>query len=115
MNEEQPLLPKLGFLRASLLLLALINLLPPLVELLLADPRSADIEGAWQVISRVVAPVLAPLLVVGLLFDYIMSRVRAADAEGDEHRRFARIAKLELAAIILNMLVWVPYFATRLG
>ena len=50
-----------------------------------------------------------------LLFDYIMSRVRAADAEGAERARFVRIGRIELAAMLLNLAIWIPYFASRLG
>ena len=58
---------------------------------------------------------MAPLLAVVLLFDYIMSRVRAADATGFEHDRFVRIGRIELAVMVLTLLFWVPFFAAMLG
>lgn len=113
MNHDDRLLPALGFLRTALLLAALLNLLPPLINLLLNT--AAEAQGAWLVISGYVAPVMAPLLVVVLLFDYIMSRVRAADAEGAERAHFTRIGRVELAAIVITLLIWVPYFSSKLG
>ena len=58
---------------------------------------------------------MAPLIIVVLLFDYIMSRVRAADAEGVERDRFARICRIELGMLLLTLLIWVPFFITRFG
>lgn len=111
MNKHHRYLPELGFLRAALLFLALANLVPPLVALL----AGTGSDGAWPVITALVAPVMAPILVVGLLFDYIMSRVRAADAQGPERERFQHIARIELIVIGMTLLIWIPFFTTRLG
>ena len=115
MNPDDRLLPTLGFLRSALLAFALLNLLPPLAELLMAPASATGHGGMWAVISGIVAPVMAPLLAVVLLFDYIMSRVRAADAEGAERARFVRIGRIELAVIAITMLFWIPYFISRLS
>ena len=55
-------------------------------------------------------PVLAPILVVVILFDYIMSRVRAADADGLLRTRFTRMARIDLLVMVVTLLFWIPYF-----
>jgi hypothetical protein len=64
----------------------------------------------WTVLTTVIAPVLAPLFIVVILFDYIMSRVRAADADGELRGLFVSIGRIELAVIGICLLFWVPYF-----
>jgi len=69
----------------------------------------------WSVLVGVVAPVMAPLLVVVILFDYIMSRVRAADSTGDQRALYIAIGRTELAVIALSLLFWVPYLMLKLN
>jgi hypothetical protein len=97
----------LGFLRLALLALAIVNVLVPAVDLVL-DPAAE--QGLWPVLAGVIAPVMAPLLTVVLLFEYIMSRVRAADAEGDMRAHYQRICRIELAVMGITLLFWVPFF-----
>lgn len=115
-SKHNSLLETLGFLRVALLLLALLNILLPLIEILI--PLTAGDEGHdfWSIMTGIIAPVMAPLLVVVLLFDYIMTRVRAADAADDDELRrgFIRIARIELAMLGLMLLFWVPYFIFKL-
>ena len=114
MNAQQiSLVATLGTLRVGLLALALLNLIPPIIEFIAPTDRDAE-PTAWSVLSTVIAPVNAPLLIVVILFDYIMSRIRAADNNEGEGPRFARIARIELAVMALNLLIWGYYFTTRL-
>lgn len=113
-TEDNRPLSSLGLLRITLLALSLANLLPPLGALLAGQAGTAT-EGFWPVVSGLISPVMAPLLLVVILFDYIMSRVRAADAEGIEREGFARIARIELAVMAINLLFWVPYFTMKLS
>ena len=106
-TTDQSPLSDLGLLRSSLLLLALFDVLLPVIDMLVVQ---GDEHGLWSVLALIIAPVMAPLLVVVVLFDYIMSRVRAADAQGDERAKFARIARINLIAIVVLLLFWVPYF-----
>ena len=48
----------------------------------------------------------------GVIFDYLMSRVRAADAEGELREQFLLISRVELAVMLFLMLAWVPFFVT---
>ncbi len=104
-SKPENLLPTLGFLRIALLLLALVNVALPLADILFAFTAGSDRHDFWTVLIHVIAPAMAPLLVVVIFFDYIMSRVRAADAEGAVRTGFTRIGRVELAAIGLHPVV----------
>ena len=54
-------------------------------------------------------------LLVVVFFDYLMSRVRASDATGEERDRFILISRIELAMIVLYFAYWGPYFASLLN
>jgi hypothetical protein len=101
------MLNSLGFLRQALLGLALINALIPLVDSLLRNDNAAP---GWAVVPEIVCPVLAPIFVVVIFFDIVMSKVRAADAEGDDRAFFRRVARIEAIVIGLTLLYWVPFF-----
>jgi heme/copper-type cytochrome/quinol oxidase subunit 2 len=113
-TNHDKLLPTLGFLRVSLLGFALLNLLLPLLEALFQFTASAGEHSFWGVMTGVITPVMAPLLLVVILFDYIMSRVREADAEGEQRARFRKIGRIELAVMAICLLFWVPYFSLLL-
>ncbi|MCP4392571.1 MAG: hypothetical protein GY802_30055 [Gammaproteobacteria bacterium] len=55
---------------------------------------------------------MAPILIVVILFDYIMSRVRAADAQGDEGRYYLLLCRIELFFIGMMLAYWIPFFLT---
>ena len=101
---------QLGFLRLALLGLALVNVLIPLTTLLIAG---ADADDGWFVIPTVICPVMAPIFVVVIFFDIVMSKVRAADAGPEDGGFFRFIVRLETSVIILTLLFWVPYFISR--
>lgn len=111
--NENKLLPDLGFLRLALLAFALLNILLPLIETLVPLAASGAEHNLWSVATTVIAPVMAPLLMTVILFDYIMSRVQSADAEGAERAHYAAIGRIELAVIALNLLFWIPYFTLK--
>ena len=97
-------------MRLALLGLALGNMLIALLGSWFA--LAGTERSPWEIIIVYVCPVLAPLFVVVLLFDYVMSRVRAAEAQGDERARFIRIGRIELVAIGVTLLYWVPFFVS---
>jgi hypothetical protein len=113
-SKHNNLLPALGFLRIALLIAALLNIVPPLIEILVPLTAGNNEHHLWSVLTRVITPVIAPLLLVVILFDYIMTRVRAADADGDQRTRFIQIGRIELAMLGLMLLFWVPYFMLKL-
>jgi hypothetical protein len=112
--KHSNLLSTLGFLRIALLISALLNIVPPLIEMLVPLTAGDDEHNLWSVLTGVIAPVIAPLLGVVILFDYIMTRVRAADADGELRTRFIQIGRIELAMLGLMLLFWVPYFILKL-
>jgi hypothetical protein len=114
-SNNDNLLRALGFLRIGLLVLVLLNLSLPLIGMIPPFAVSGDERTIWTVLSTVVAPVMAPLLVVVILFDYVMSRVRAADSTGPQRARFVAIGRIELAAIAISLLFWVPYLMLKLN
>ena len=106
------MLQSLGILRLSLIGFALLNAIPALlVQFVPAVSRLED-GSLGAVLLQYVAPVMAPLFLVVIFFDYVMSRVQAADADGDAALRYASIARIELVVMLLTLLVWVPFFVT---
>ena len=102
------MLQSLGFLRLALLGLALLNALIPLVDSLLRDD---SIASSWAAVPEIVCPVLAPIFVVVIFFDIVMSKVRAADAGGAEREFFRRVARIETIVIGITLLYWIPFFS----
>ena len=113
-SHTDNLLSSLGFLRIGLLALALINILPPLIEIVLPVVANTGGHSFWSVLTSVITPVMAPLLMVVLLFDYLMSRMRAADATGSERASYVTIGRIELALLGITLLFWVPYFNMKM-
>ncbi len=106
----------LGLLRASLFALAILNMLISAVNLQLPQTAAAaDAPSVWEIVAVYVTPVLAPIFIVVILFDYVMSRVRAADSEGSERTHYRNIGRLELALIGFTLLYWIPYFIKMMG
>ncbi len=103
-------LPALGALRVGLLLFTAVDILVPLFDGLArhGSPWSAGGHTATHV---VIASAIAPILFVVLLFDYIMSRVRAADAGDAGGARFRAIGRVELVAMAVLLAYWMPVIA----
>jgi hypothetical protein len=104
-------LASLGALRLGLLGLAVLDMLIPFInsQLALLSNEVATLSE-WEVISTLVAPVMAPLLLVVIFIDVVMSRVRAADEQGKERKRFIAISRIELIVIGIMLAYWVPFF-----
>ena len=113
-SHTDNLLSALGFLRIGLFVLALLNILPPLIETLLPVAANTDEHSFWWVLTSVISPVMAPLLMVVLLFDYLMSRMRAADAAGSERASYVTIGRIVLAFLGITLVFWVPFFTMKM-
>lgn len=112
------LFSKLGLLRVSLLTIALCNLLISAFEWIGNDDftlQLGDDPSLWQIAAIYIAPVNAPIILVVVFFDYLMSRIRAADSSGEEQARFVLISRIELAMIALYFAYWGPYFVSLLN
>lgn len=81
------------------------------LSLLLApDPGTpASIDG-WGLVSTVLAPVLAPLILMVLLLDTMMSALFMSDKEGDARARYKTILLIDLIVAAVVFLYWLPYF-----
>ena len=110
-KPARSLLSLLGWLRSSLFIAALIIILLSAIDwVFFNSPGSGSFKTLWGILSGMVAPVLAPLFLVVILFDWIMSRLRATDTDGEAGEHLQRIARFEMIALILMSLYWVPYF-----
>ncbi len=98
------LIKSLGFLRLSLLGLAILNIA------LRPEPGAAIVLSGPELISTLIVPAAAPIVLLVILFDALMSKVRASDSEGDEEANFTRIMFIELAMAIIMVIAWFPYF-----
>ena len=112
MTESIQLLKsRLGPLRLGLFAIALLNCLLPVIDWIAGQiATTRHDEGIWPVFPDLVAPVMAPLLLVVIFFDYVMSRVRAADESGDSRERFIAIHRFELYFMGFMFLWWLPFF-----
>lgn len=104
-------LASLGFLRLSLLLLAISNTLIPFIDSLLGSQASSSADdSAWTVYLTLIAPVMALIFIVVVFLDYVMSRVRASDLQDDARLRFLAISRIELLVIAVMLVYWTLFF-----
>lgn len=101
----------LGVLRFGLLGLVVIDIVLHagwLLFLALADIEAT--HSGWQALPALIAPVIAPILFVVLLFDIVMSSVHSADNPGEAGDRHRRIRRIDAAFAVLLLLYWLPFF-----
>jgi len=100
-----------GFLRQGLVGLAIATMLLPMIEWVLVQLTGELNERSLLSISAgLIAPVMAPILMVVLLLDMIMSKVRAIDdpgSSGDLHRA---ISWFQTILIVIMLVFWIPFF-----
>ena len=94
----------LGFLRLALIVLAIINIL------MSPSPGATAAREGLEILTTLVAPAMAPILMTVLLFDALMSKVRASDSSGEERIKFTHIMLVELATVTILIIAWFPYF-----
>lgn len=94
----------LGLLRQLLIGMAIICLF------VRPEPGSRiELEGL-QVMPTLITPASVPILIMVILFDALMSKIRASDSEGEERIRFKKILRVELATVLILFLAWLPFF-----
>ena len=98
------LFKSLGFLRLSLLGLAILNIA------LRPEPGAAVVHTGPELIATLIAPASAPIILMVIMFDALMSKVRASDTDGQEETDFTRIMFIELAMAVILVIAWFPYF-----
>ena len=94
----------LGFLRISLLSLGILN------SLIRPEPGTPIIHEGLAVIPTLVAPAAAPIIIMVILFDALMSKIRASDSSGEESKKFKTIMWIELAVVAFMVMAWLPYY-----
>ena len=100
-----------GFLRLGLFALAIVSMLIPATAWVIVNFTGELPEHSLFALSaRLIAPVMAPMLIVLILLDIIMSRVKAADAPDQTGDIYRLISRIEVLLIIVMLIFWIPYF-----
>lgn len=97
-------LRQLGLLRVVLGLLTLIA-----VVLAPSGERPLEYEGIGLFLT-IILPTLAPLLLSGLLFDMLMSKVVMGDQDDTGKARLRIAIRTDLFLVLLLLLSWSPFF-----
>ena len=59
-----------------------------------------------------IVPVMAPMLIVIMLLDVIMAKVRAADDQTSSGDLYRMISRVDIILIIVMLAFWVPFFVS---
>ena len=71
---------------------------------------TSPVYTGWDLGPTVIAPVMAPLVLMLLMLDVLMSRVMMLDKKGGARRRLRHIIAVELLLALGLVMVWLPYF-----
>jgi len=104
MNTLKTFLRSLGPLRVTLALGAVLMLL------LRPAPRTAAVFSGWALVPTFLAPVLTPMIFMGLLLDALMGVVLLVGDTGDR-RRYRTVIVVDLVLAALLMFWWWPYYS----
>lgn len=102
--QPDNLLRQMGVLRVVLVSLVIFDML--------ASPRPGTpvIYSGWELVTTLILPVLAPILLQVLLLDALMGRILMGSAKGAERMRYRRIITVNLVFSVALVLWWLPYF-----
>ena len=93
----------LGVLRTPLLLLTVL-------AIVLAPGADARVQYEGLAFAHtVLLPTLAPLLLAGLLFDSLMSKVMMGEVSEERRRQLRVILRTELIAAVILVLSFLPF------
>ena len=101
---KQNLLQEMGVLRVVLVSGAIVDIL------LAPNPGTPVVYSGWAVLTTLVVPVLAPILLQVLLLDALMGRVLMSSNQGAERARYRRIMIVNLVIAAALVVGWAPYF-----
>ena len=103
-------LASFGFLRLGLIGLAIVSMLIPMVEWMTIQLNGERLEDSLLSLSAgLIAPVMAPMLIVVLLLDVIMAKVRAADDHTSSGDLYRMVSRVDTILIIVMLIFWVPF------
>ncbi len=103
-NSVTRFMAQLGVLRVGLLCSALSTMV------LAPPPATAGVYMGWAFVPTVLAPVLAPLIMLVLLLDTMMSAIFMIDKDIAERRRYRMIIATHLVCVAALVARWLPYF-----
>lgn len=98
------LLRQMGVLRVALIALVILDMLAA------PSPGAPAVFSGWQLVTTLIVPVLAPILLQVLLLDALMGRILMSSAKGVERLRYRRIVTVNLVFAGALVLWWMPYF-----
>ena len=96
------LLKDLGLLRILLISGALA------VVILVPKAGTEAARSGWEIIPTLIAPAMAPLVFMVLMFDFMMCRIRMSDES--VRNKFRTIGFIELAVALFLFIMWLPFF-----
>ncbi len=94
---------KIGILRGLLVFFTLIISLTGLFAV-----PSSEIKG-WPIITSIVAPSLAVMIVFTLILDLVMNSIFRIDSSAHEKDRLLMIIKVECSCLLILVLCWAPF------
>lgn len=103
-RRVQNLLGQMGVLRIVLVSIAIIDIL------LAPKPGTPVIYTGWELVTTLIVPVLAPILLQVLLLDALMGRVLMSSNQGVERARYRRLMIVDLVIAAALLAGWTPYF-----
>lgn len=93
-----------GLMRVVLYAFALLTVL------FAPKPGTLPVIEGWDMVSTLLAPVLAPLILMVLLLDALMARLFMSDKTGVERAHYKRAILAGLLVSLGLVLYWLPYF-----
>ncbi len=106
MLKIRELATQLGILRVMLLLLAIIEII------FTPEPGTTVARSGWEIIPTLVAPAMAPIVFMGLMFDFMMARIGMSSTNEAGKRRYQIISRIDLGMAILMVLLWIPFLVS---
>ncbi len=103
-GQEANLLQQLGALRVALIAGAIVDML------VAPSPGTPVVYAGVQLVTTLIVPVLAPILLQVLLLDALMGRVLMSSHTGAARARYRRIVIVNLVVVSVLVLRWTPYF-----
>ena len=103
-RRPENLLQQMGALRVTLVAGAIVDMLAA------PSPGTPVIYSGAELVTTLIVPVLAPILLQVLLLDALMGRVLMSSHTGAERARYRRIMIVNLVVVFALVLRWTPYF-----
>ena len=103
-RQSENLFQQFGALRAALIVGAFVDMLAA------PSPGTPVVYSGVDLVTTLIVPVLAPILLQVLLLDALMGRVLMSSHTGAERARYRRIMIVNLVVAFALLLRWLPYF-----